>query len=410
MGQYVYYANDDELNAIAQRAYAQMQSGQNVNVVAKPRPNPAMEIASAYGKKRAIDALTPSIKASIPSLGSTVTPAGFADAGGGYMSFGDVPALDTFSETGAGVGVSDVAGAAAAIHGGYNTAQNIWGKRGRKASAMSGAETGAGIGTMILPGWGTAIGAGVGAIGGALIGNLRSGKSQAQQMRDEERKALKEIGLYNKDNTVTLADGSTFDIGKDGHAKLSNKGGGNRAYYNTDTSDPTTGQAIGWAQPLAAIGLGTGSGKAKDDQTGYITNAIQSNANGDFEAIRQNALALMGKMGLTQSTAIQRLDQLRKAGRITDAEYGAYVNGINTMISGSKKYQTTEEINKAIQSGAESGAPGGATPLPRPIVPQIKIDAGNRQSALLDKAGEMQARSQGAGDKVTSALMAMRVK
>ena len=43
-----------------------------------------------------------------------------------------------------------------------------WGGAG-KGAAQYGA-TGAAIGTQILPGWGTAVGAGVGAVGGALLG------------------------------------------------------------------------------------------------------------------------------------------------------------------------------------------------------------------------------------------------
>ena len=43
-----------------------------------------------------------------------------------------------------------------------------WGGAG-KGAATYGA-TGAAIGTQILPGWGTAVGAGVGAVGGALLG------------------------------------------------------------------------------------------------------------------------------------------------------------------------------------------------------------------------------------------------
>ena len=48
-----------------------------------------------------------------------------------------------------------------------------WGGAGQ--GALQYGATGAAIGTKILPGWGTAIGAGVGAIGGALVGGFSDG-------------------------------------------------------------------------------------------------------------------------------------------------------------------------------------------------------------------------------------------
>lgn len=263
---------------------------------------------SSSALNKAVSALTPGIKAS--SLATTDT--GLVDAGNGVLKFGDVPNLDTFGEEGT-----------------------------------------AGLGTA-----GTVLSAAAGAVGGGVVGGLLGhvwgGKSKAQKQRDSERQALKDMNVAHPDAKtghgafVTLADGTEYDIGKDGHAKVPNlEGGGSRPAYNTDPTDKATGQAIGWTQPLAVLALGQGQGKGKDDMTGYLANAVQSNAKGDLEKIRQNALSLMRGMGISQGQAIQRLDQLRAAGRITDADYGAFVNGINTLIG--HALPANEQPNGGIQ-------------------------------------------------------------
>lgn len=88
---------------------------------------------------------------------------------------------------GAGVGAAT---AVAGIAGGA-LSQN---KHEIAGGALSGASTGAGIGTSILPGWGTLIGAGVGAIAGGVSGKLK----QDKRIKDEKQ-AEKDRLEYNKE-------------------------------------------------------------------------------------------------------------------------------------------------------------------------------------------------------------------
>lgn len=62
---------------------------------------------------------------------------------------------------------SQIGGNLVSLEGARN-AENAQAKTGRKNSQLSGAATGAGIGTAILPGWGTAIGA----VGGFLAASF----------------------------------------------------------------------------------------------------------------------------------------------------------------------------------------------------------------------------------------------
>ncbi len=230
---------------------------------------------------------------------SGVTPvATDAATGGTIMSDGSI-AMAPGAEGGMFT-AGNVLGAAAALHGGYNTYKNIMGKKGRTASAMSGAEMGAGIGTMIAPGVGTLIGAGGGALLGALGGNIKGGKSQIQMQRDALRSGVIDAGLANKDYQVSLADGSMFDIGKDGGAMLSNVGdnlgtGNKRHYYDVDFSNPLASKTVVALDPLVMSLLGPDvSQKQKSDLTGMFANAVMSNAK-SFEDVQRNIGAIQSK-------------------------------------------------------------------------------------------------------------------
>jgi len=146
----------------------------------------------------------------------------------------------------------------------------------RTGSAFGGAQAGAGIGTLVAPGVGTLVGAGIGAVAGGLLGHAHTGKSQAQQARDDMRGGLQAGGLADNNYNVTLADGSTYNIGVDGKTKLTNvgkniDGGTTRHPYDVDFSNPLAQGAVGRINNL----LGAG---ANPQMVGMLVNAVTSNA------------------------------------------------------------------------------------------------------------------------------------
>jgi hypothetical protein len=364
-GSQTYYYNDGQGNWGPMDESGNVAPIQPIGVPQPKKPNPIAQAIGGYTGYKANEAINKGV-GSLFGGGSTVA----APSGGIPVATGlDGSTVYGFPgggvEASAGLGTAGtLLAGAAALHGGYGLYQGM--KAGsRKASAISGAEAGAGVGTMILPGVGTAIGAAGGALTGALLGHVLGGKSQAQRARDSERQVLKDAGLASADPltgkgaVVKLADGSTYDIGKDGGTKLTNKDGKTRNAYDSDFSDPTTGQTIGWTQPLAAIALGQGQGKAKDDMTGYLTNAVQSNAQGNMDKIKANTQALLSNWGVSKDQAISRLSQLKAAGKLTDDDYGAYVNGLNTLLGNSQKSQqgSPSSGNIVIQVNSPSSVP-----------------------------------------------------
>ena len=65
----------------------------------------------------------------------------------------------------------------------------------------SGMAQGAAMGTAVMPGWGTAIGAGLGAVGG-LMGASKASKAQQDAMSQQERMMQGDLafrqGMYNR--------------------------------------------------------------------------------------------------------------------------------------------------------------------------------------------------------------------
>jgi hypothetical protein len=97
-----------------------------------------------------------------------------------------------------------------------------------------------------------------------------SGKGQDQLRRDAIRKMMQEQGMFGEskdDWTLDNADGSSFDVGKDGGARLSD----GRRYFDVDTK--TQGAAIGSVNPLAYLMTG-GDQKLATEMAGYLTNTI----------------------------------------------------------------------------------------------------------------------------------------
>ncbi|HMO17906.1 MAG TPA: hypothetical protein PKA63_06040 [Oligoflexia bacterium] len=228
--------------------------------------------------------------------------------------------------TGAASTAGKVAGAVGAAYSVYQLWENK-GKDGIAASAVNGATAGAYIGSMILPGLGTAIGGAIGAIGGAVLGYFGSkGKHPEHEARDKMRDILKEVGFLDKDYTVGLANGSRFSLNVDGKKKLTNIDGGSRFGYQFDPSNPLSGPAIGMLQPLAMVITG-GDQKLATDLTGYLVNAATSDAK-DLTHLRENVIAIYKQSKLDLEGVAEGVDALNQNGKISDHQVEAYAGGL----------------------------------------------------------------------------------
>lgn len=97
------------------------------------------------------------------------------------------------------------------------------------AGGLGGAATGAKLGTMVLPGWGTAIGAGVGAIAGLFTG----GKSKLQKQMENKINPSME-NLMNWSGQSRDKQNEMYGIGKQGMQNAGN-------FYNALLSPNSTG-------------------------------------------------------------------------------------------------------------------------------------------------------------------------
>lgn len=162
------------------------------------------------------------------------------------------------------------------------------------------------------------------------IMGILGGKSKVQVDRDRMRKALQGLNVADSNFNISLPDKSTFNIGLDGHALLTNAAGQTRHPYDVDLSDQLSPEAIGAIAPLAALIANSGSSKTANDTAGMLTNAILSNAKSQSDAY-SNARSLYERAGLgSQDKIIAALDAIKP--QITN-EYGAYRNALNNMFN-----------------------------------------------------------------------------
>ncbi len=223
--------------------------------------------------------------------------------------------------------VGGALGFAGAAYSAYGLISNF-GKSDPVTGALQGAATGAYIGS-VVPGIGTLIGGAIGAVAGGILGCIKTGKHKDQIARDNVRDFLQERGILNADYQLQLADGSMYDIGKDGGFTLFNTDGTTRHGYDVDFKNPLAGQVVGWIQPLASLLTG-GNKKLKDDFTGYFTNAALSNAT-DLESARANVLKLYQQSQATPEIMVQGMTALTQNGGISQQELPAYVGGLQDL-------------------------------------------------------------------------------
>jgi hypothetical protein len=140
---------------------------------------------------------------------------------------------------------------------------------------------------------------------------MKSGKSQAQAIRDDFRGDLKEAKVADKDYNVTLADGSKFNIGLDGKTKYENVGENidgkkTRNAWDVDFSNPLAKFASDKIDPMIRSIYGEDNAKAKffpGQYTGMLVNAATSNAQSEQDVLA-NIETMLGKSKFAQQAGV----------------------------------------------------------------------------------------------------------
>ena len=289
----------------------------------------------------------------------------------------------------AGLGAYQAAYGASAALSGIGGALNIYGtysdenltaeQQASRAQQQAGA---AALDYFVFPGAGTALDAalqstGIGRKlseidqkfnpGTKLLASFGSSKSGEQMARDRVRKKLEEIGVINqegnKDWQLKFSDGGTFDLGKDGGAKLTNAAGEERQYSDVDFADPRAGSVVGSVNPLAAILTG-GQEKLRSDFAGEYTNAVLAGQD-DPAVINRRIQELYAKHNLNQQDALTAVDNLEKDKKIDATTAAAYRNGLGQVFAGTA-YNGPQPLPQAPGTPAQA-ATQSAMQISKPV-------------------------------------------
>lgn len=161
--------------------------------------------------------------------------------------------------------------------------------------------------------------------------DFTSGKSKTQQFRDSLRSHLQKINFIGKDYTKRLFDGSVFDFGKDGGARLKNIGKNidgktDRQYSDVDFSNPNAPQLAAWGDVLGVLGFRSPQGRKF---TGYFVNAATNQDPENLDMAKSNMKGMAADMGLDYGKSIKILDALK--GELKQGEYEAFRNSLMTL-------------------------------------------------------------------------------
>ena len=161
---------------------------------------------------------------------------------------------------------------------------------------------------------------------------MKTGKSDAQVARDDFRQDLKSEGLIADDWTVTLADGSKYNIGLDGKATLPNVDGkdgkGTRRMWEVDFKNPLAKYATDLIDPMIRKQYGGVKGIAPEQYTGILVNAVTSNA-ASQEDVLKNIQSVLKDSSFAQGIAAaasepqQRIERPGK-GKVARVSEGLY--------------------------------------------------------------------------------------
>ncbi len=292
-------------------------------------------VASAGGSSAAMATAAAegtAVKGALATEGAITSAAGKAAAAEGSSLLGSASGI-----------ASKALGAVGAAYSLYSLF-NDFGKSSPVVSAMHGATVGAYVGTMVGGPVGTVVGGAVGLVGGAVLGLFSKGKHPERIARDDMRSGLQNIGFLDKNNSVKLADGSSYSFASEGKEDLASLDGTTRTGYQIDFNNPLSSQAIGWLEPLANAITG-GNQKLRTDLVGYMTNAVTSNAKSS-EELKANVMAIYEQAQIPLEDLVNLNAELFKQGLIDENRFEAYMNGIDTLVSDRKPILNSQaEIN-----------------------------------------------------------------
>ena len=279
-----------------------------------PNQGPGMGFAPVTRHEKTVDFM------------SSALPAALISGAQGFSASGAAASASAASSGTSYAAAAGSVGSAASIAGGIYGAIQLglnWGKSTPATGASSGMAVGATIGTMIFPGMGTAVGAAIGAIAGGLIGAITAGKHKDQKVRDSVRDMLQQAGVINGEYQIRLADGSSYDIGKDGGPR--DEFGGRRP-YEIDYKNPMTAQTIAWIDPIVAL-FSQGNTKVHTDFVGYFTNAALSNAK-DLSDVRNNVNAIVSQFGISNEQLVNAIASMGQSGQLDKKTAQDWINGV----------------------------------------------------------------------------------
>ena len=325
------------------------------------RPKTAQEVAEQQAKDQQMSSIAKTGGNLAGQWAATKLPSLFGGgaAGAGTTAATSAGTAGTVGATGgglAGVGTASGVGGAASA-GGLGTigsaalpvavgaallsnAYETGGKDILRGKGDSADWTNQGI-NMLLPGANIA----ARLLGGKSIGErMKSGKSEAQQIRDDFRGFLKSEGVADDNYQVTLADGSKFDIGKDGKAKLQNVDNQtDRKYYEIDWQNPLAKKAVEMIDPKVRENFQ--DGKQQEQFTAMLVNAATSNAKTP-EEVQANINAMLGQSKLAGGTMNPKTLPIQvtrpKKGEVIRVSPGMYRTDTGELMAGPTKRHILE--------------------------------------------------------------------
>ena len=165
-----------------------------------------------------------------------------------------------------------------------------------------------------------------GPMGGTMmaLSAVGSSKKAPQLLRDKIRTGLQSQGFLDDKYQGTLADGSTFDFGKDG-SYLKGKNLDKTAAENAEAWNAITNSA---GALVAGYGL---TGSKNRDVALWYQNAAVSNANNDPAIARANMRHFAEQQGLTYYDVKAKLDEGLANNQLSQSQYDSYLQGANDL-------------------------------------------------------------------------------
>lgn len=406
--------NWDKMNPV-QQAAATLQTGSAVLKAASQVAGQSVGTSTTASAGNSALAYTSSQSAS--TIGTSSAQSASATAANSGLATTANVLTGAAAALGVGLGIDQAADVISAVD---DMPQSQAVKSGAIGGAASGAAIGGGaavLGAMAsgaavgsyVPVVGTIVGAAVGALVGVAIGNTGTGKNTGQIMRDSWRGGMEESGLAEKINGshhVTLADGSKYDIGRDGGTTLQNVGENIdgrdvRHTYDVDWSNQVAVDSIPDAHLFAlATGLDPTGGAGHDlfnRATAQALNAATSNASSKEEAAA-NIKAMM--RDIDPRHLAMRVETLKAQELLTDQEASVYLNRINkmygTQLLPTDKGKLTNSLIKKIRAIPEGKRTDSDKELLKTLTNPKKL-AENRQS--LSSRLDRDSKNSSTGDK-----------